>query len=408
MSNQISTLRMEQKFKKTPAGEIPVDWEVVKLGDKISLEYGEGLIESKRKYGKYPVYGSNGIIGYHDNFLIKGPGIVVGRKGTIGAVSWSNIDFWPIDTTYYIKLFDNDLNLRWLYYKLKSLNLSKLNMATGTPGLNRDIACSQIIPLPPPIEQKKIADILSAVDDAIDKTGAVIEKTKELKKGLMQILFTKGIQKGRLKTQDFKETEIGRIPKDWKILPAYQVCKKVTDGTHDTPKPATTGYYLVTSKNIKNGGIDFSDAYLINNSDFYEVNKRSKVDSYDVLFSMIGTVGQTTVVTEDYPQFAIKNVGLFKTNKNKWIALWLYYYFCSKFAQSYIKSNVKGTSQKYLPLNSLRNIPIIVPPPSEQKNIVEVLSTVDIEMANEEKHKHQLEEIKTALMQVLLTGKVRV
>ena len=241
MSNQISTLRMEQKFKKTPAGEIPVDWEVVKLGDKISLEYGEGLIESKRKYGKYPVYGSNGIIGYHDNFLIKGPGIVVGRKGTIGAVSWSNIDFWPIDTTYYIKLFDNDLNLRWLYYKLKSLNLSKLNMATGTPGLNRDIACSQIIPLPPPIEQKKIADILSAVDDAIDKTGAVIEKTKELKKGLMQILFTKGIQKGRLKTQDFKETEIGRIPKEWEIRNIKSLAKKIING--GTPDTNTEKYW---------------------------------------------------------------------------------------------------------------------------------------------------------------------
>lgn len=68
------------------------------------LEYGERLAESSRKEGKYPVLGSNGIIGYHSEYLIKGPGIVVGRKGTIGVVNWSERDFWSIDTTYYVEM----------------------------------------------------------------------------------------------------------------------------------------------------------------------------------------------------------------------------------------------------------------------------------------------------------------
>jgi type I restriction enzyme S subunit len=208
--------------------------------------------------------------------------------------------------------------------------------------------------------------------------------------------------------KEFKNTKIGKIPKEWEVTVVEKICRKVTDGTHDTPKPAKTGYYLITSKNIKNGEIDFSNAYLINDSDFHEVNKRSRVDSYDVLFGMIGTVGQTTVVTEDYPQFAIKNVGLFKTNKNKWLALWLHYYFCSEFAQKYINSNVKGTTQKYMPLFSLRNFPIMVPSHSEQQKIAEILSTVDKKLELLRKRKGRIERMKNSLMNELLTGKKRV
>ena len=142
-------MRDQQKFKRTEIGKMPKEWEVVRLGDKISLEYGKGLTEAQRKNGGYPVFGSNGIVGYHNDFLTRGPGIVVGRKGTIGAISWSEDNFWPIDTTYFVEVTSDDVDLRLLYYELISLTLSKLNTATGTPGLNRDLAYSQVILLPP-------------------------------------------------------------------------------------------------------------------------------------------------------------------------------------------------------------------------------------------------------------------
>jgi type I restriction enzyme S subunit len=88
--------------------------------------------------------------------------------------------------------------------------------------------------------------------------------------------------------QRFKKTELGEIPETWKIIKSSEVCFQVTDGTHDTPKPSNTGYPLITSKNLKGDGIDFSDSYLIAADDFIEVNKRSKVDYGDVLFGMIG------------------------------------------------------------------------------------------------------------------------
>ncbi len=163
-------------------------------------------------------------------------------------------------------------------------------------------------------------------------------------------------------------------------MSSWKECKlgdvaDVRDGTHDSPKETIDGKYLITSKHIKNGKIDFSKAYKISLNDFESVNKRSKVDKYDILFSMIGTIGEMVIVDFE-PDFAIKNVGLFKT-KNKDLSKWIYYYLKSNDAQAEIHASLKGSTQQYITLGDLRNFPIQIPPLEEQKAIVEVLSSLD-------------------------------
>jgi type I restriction enzyme, S subunit len=179
-----------EEFKETGIGEIPKGWNVLKIEDILSLEYGEGLTERERKGEEYPVYGSNGVIGYNSKYLIEGPGIIVGRKGTIGAIKFSKVSFWPIDTTYYVRLKEIDTNLKWLFYKLSTLGLSKLNMATGTPGLNRGLVHKLKISFPLLQEQKKIAEILSTVDERIKLLKDKRKKLERVKKGLMNDLLT--------------------------------------------------------------------------------------------------------------------------------------------------------------------------------------------------------------------------
>lgn len=99
---QIKSLETGIKFKDTPIGKIPVDWSVTALGSIASLEYGASLPEKERIEGTIPVYGSNGAVGYHNKKLVSGPGIIIGRKGTVGAVTWAANDFWAIDTTYFL------------------------------------------------------------------------------------------------------------------------------------------------------------------------------------------------------------------------------------------------------------------------------------------------------------------
>jgi len=167
---------------------------------------------------------------------------------------------------------------------------------------------------------------------------------------------------------------VGDIPKGWKWVKLGEIAD-VRDGTHDSPKETIDGKYLITSKHIKNGKIDFSKAYKISLDDFEAINKRSKVDKYDILFSMIGTIGEMVIVDFE-PDFAIKNVGLFKT-RNKDLSKWIYYYLKSNEAQAEIRASLKGSTQQYITLGDLRNFPILLPPLPEQKAIAEVLSSID-------------------------------
>ena len=143
------------------------EWRECKLGDVIVLNYGKALPEKKRVFGNIPVYSSAGLTGYHNESLVNGRGIIIGRKGTIGSVHFSYKPFWCIDTAYYIT--DNEeYNLKYIYYLLQTLGLNELNEDSAVPGLNRNTAYQQDISFPPLPEQKAIAEVLSSLDDKID------------------------------------------------------------------------------------------------------------------------------------------------------------------------------------------------------------------------------------------------
>lgn len=138
----------EMVYSEKLEKEIPLGWTVASLGDVIELCYGKGLSEKKRIKGDIPVYGSNGIVGYHNQRLVSGPGIIVGRKGTIGTIKWSQIDFFPIDTTFYVKLKREDSSLYFTYYLLSTLDLTSLGSDSAVPGLNRNLAYMSKIVIP--------------------------------------------------------------------------------------------------------------------------------------------------------------------------------------------------------------------------------------------------------------------
>ncbi len=124
-------------------------WETGKLGDVIELIYGKALKEEIRSGSGFPVVGSSGIVGYHSEFMVEGPGIVIGRKGTLGKVIYLFENFFPIDTTYFIKSKVNSKGLFYEYFLLKTLNFEDMNSDSAVPGLNRDLALSTEIKIAP-------------------------------------------------------------------------------------------------------------------------------------------------------------------------------------------------------------------------------------------------------------------
>lgn len=177
---------------------------------------------------------------------------------------------------------------------------------------------------------------------------------------------------------------------NWERILATDYCDSVRDGTHDTPKQTTTGKRLVTSKHIKNGRILSEDGYFISEKDYENINKRSLVDQWDVLMSMIGTIGEAAIVKEK-PDYAIKNIALFKCG-DEVKAKWLYYYLCGSHGKGQLFGNQKGSSQQFVSLTQLRNLQIPNPNYDIQYRITCILSAYDDLIENNQKQITLLEE----------------
>ena len=160
-----------------------------KLGDICEFKYGSSLPAASRSGDAFPVYGSNGVVGTHLQPLTGGPTIVVGRKGSIGEVNFSEGPCWPIDTTYFIDDTATKADLRWLSYTLSGLRLGELNKATGVPGLNRNDAYERLIFVPPLEEQKRIAAILDQADELRRKRQRALSRLNQLGQALFIEMF---------------------------------------------------------------------------------------------------------------------------------------------------------------------------------------------------------------------------
>ena len=163
----------------------------------------------------------------------------------------------------------------------------------------------------------------------------------------------------------------------WSTVRADQFCTLITDGTHDSPKPQQSGRKLITSKHLKGHYIDFDSANWISEADYLKVISRSAVEQWDILFSMIGTIGSIYLEKNLYVEYACKNMGIFKFSGNKANALWMYYYLKSPQAKAYIQAHLRGSTQAYVPLGSLRDMPVPVPPQSVRNAIIAILRPID-------------------------------
>lgn len=178
------------KFKKTEVGEVPEEWEVIKMGKVATLQRGFDLPSFKRISGAYFLVSSNGITDTHNEYQVKGPGVITGRSGTIGNVFYVEGNFWPLNTTLYVKDFHGN-HEKFVYYFLQNRRLGDFHTGTGVPTLNRNIVHEHLVSIPKDFkEQKKIAEILSSVDNKLLISRQLKQKFLHLKKGLMQDLLS--------------------------------------------------------------------------------------------------------------------------------------------------------------------------------------------------------------------------
>jgi len=353
------------------------DWEQTTLGDKIELIYGKSLPKRDRVDGDYPVYGSNGIVGYHNKSLVRGPGIIVGRKGSCGEVHYSNSDFWPIDTTYYVNLIKKN-NMKFIAYYLSSLGLNHMNSHSTIPGLNRKNVYEIDCQFPSLLEQKKIAAVLYKIQKAIEVQGKIIESTKELKKTTMQRLFTKG-----LRGEKTKQTEIGEIPESWSV------------GNFNELATLHRGYDLPVQSR-KDGNVP-----IIGSNGLVGYHNVSKVKGPGVVTGRSGSIGISYYIDEDYWPL---NTGLYVEDFHENDPLYTHYFFEWFDFNQY----ASGVSVPTLNRNFVHAARIAIPKKNEQHEISKIMKTLDCKIDFNDSKKNNLQNLFKSMLNKLMTGDIRV
>lgn len=323
--------------------------------------------------------------------------LLFSKDGTVGKVSLVDFErnFVVLSSLAIIRPKKEIIDSNFLKYILKSPAF--FNEATGmkTGAAIRRIVLKNLknIKISFPVEISEQQQIVKILSDAFEK----IAKAKENAQKNLQ--NSKDIYESYLQNI-FSNTNSGWIENT--LGEAYDV----RDGTHDSPKYQKEGYALITSKNLKNDLLDYSRVNFISEVDYKKICERSKVDKGDILFAMIGTIGNPVVVDID-PQFAIKNVALFKVPKDK-DSTFLKYYLDSKFVIDKMTSEAKGTTQKFVGLGYLRNFKIMLPPIAEQKAVVVQLNNLKTKTQQMESIYHQklinLEDLKKSILSQAFTG----
>lgn len=393
---------MVNKIKtKLSQENIPKGWRRVKLGDVTAVTTGNRDANHGSPSGKYPFFTCARTVSRINDFSFDTEAVLVAGNGDFN-VKYYNGKFDAYQRTYVLSDFQHTTG-NFLYQKIQqALNdIMKNNQGSSVKFIKKgDITDYQLL-LPPLPEQKKIAEILSTVDEEIQRTDEIIAASKKLKRGLMQKLFTCGI--GHTK---FKKTKLGEIPEEWDIKELGDICD-VRDGTHSSPKYHQDGVPLITSKNLIGDALDFKNVSFISREDYLEIEKRSHVDDGDILFGMIGTIGNPVIVRKNR-DFAIKNVALVKFFQSGVNNKYILDFLKSAHTLNQFQQKMGGSTQKFIALGVIRRLLVAVPGVQEQDQIADILTSVDKKISVNKKLKEKLTLLKKGLMQDLLSGSRRV
>jgi type I restriction enzyme S subunit len=392
---------IHEGFKETELGPLPEEWKVVRLGDVVNLvmgqsppgstynEIGDGMpfLQGKAKFSSlYPKH-----VKYTTKPLKIWPkgSILISVRAPVGDVNVANLDYCIGRGLASISLYEGDNTFLFhLLTHLKS-NLEKEGTGSTFKAINKTKLLDFKIPLPPLPEQRAIANVLSTVQEAKERTDAVITATKEFKKSLMKHLFTYGhVSLEEAENVPLKETEIGMVPEEWEIENLDRYCN-FTTGKLNSNQAVPNGKYPFFTCSPETYRIDRSsfdcEAVLLagnNARGIYSVKYyNGKFDAYQRTYVI--TIKDLQSLDYKYLKNALE----------------------TRLEELRISSI--GTSTKFLTLKILNKLKIPLPPLSTQRKIAEILSSIDKKIEAEENKKKALEELFKSLLNNLMTGKLR-
>ncbi len=328
-------------------------------------------------------------------YIVNKQDIIISNVGTIGLCAKipDELDNANLTENCVKLVFDkNKIDTNFLYYHLISPDTQELINGLDVGSTQPKLPIYNIqkidISLPPLEEQKAIAEVLSSLDDKID----LLHRQNKTLESLAQTIF--------------RQWFIEEAKEEWEEVLITDLFE-VRDGTHDSPKQKEFGKKLLTSKHILKNKLDFESSYFISEEDFEKINQRSVVEQGDILFSMIGTIGLTYLEQSNEIDYAIKNIGLFKTSQNKKFMYFVYLWLNSSFGVEFIHENRSGSTQEYISLGSLRNIIFNLPNYKIIDLFNEKMEPIFEKINTNMKQIKSLENLRDTLLPKLLSGEVK-
>jgi len=412
---------VEQEFRQTEIEKIPKGWALARL-EEITLdligggtpstsrpEYWDGDIPwmtSANLTNRVVLRGmknitEKGLRNSATNIVPKGSLLISTRVG-IGKVGIAGIDVAISQDLTGLIPDKSKVNIEYLYWAIlsKAVHLSGLSQGSTVKGLTRDYLRNLKALLPPLPEQERIAEILSTVDQVIEKVDEAIKKTQRLKNGLMQELFTKGMGH-----KEFKDTEIGRIPKEWTVHRLGEIGRlergKFAFRPRNDPRFYGGRFPFIQTGDIGDAnGIIRKYSQTLNEEGF-KISKLFKRGT--IVISIAGNIGDVGILDFDscFPDSIVGIAPLEESVKPLFLM-----YLLWKF-RSELNSIAPRSTQKNVNLEILESFKLPLPPVPEQQQIAEILSTIDGRLELLRKRRERLERVKKGLMEDLLTGKKR-
>ena len=354
----------------------------MKFSDVLEIKNGRNQKQVENPNGKYPIYGSGGIMGYADDYICEPYTVIIGRKGTINNPIYVETPFWNVDTAFGLQAKKDILHPKYLYYFCVHFDFEALNTTVTIPSLTKANLLNIDIPLPPLAEQTEIVETLTSVDELIKIKKQQLELFDELTKSRFIELF------GDQATNPF----------------SFPVCKlsDVSDiylGLTHTPTYVEQGRPFLSVRDISSGVIDFSNCHYITEEEFNSLPNGARPKVGDLLFCRVGTIGKPVIIPENTDEFGtFVSVGYLRKKSmvnNHYLKSWME----NDYFMRQVYDNVAGVAQINLNTGWLKNFRILLPPYELQEQFAAFVEQTDKSKLAVQQSIAELEELKKSLMQ---------
>lgn len=331
-------------------------WQTKKWSEVVDIISGKNQKAVANPAGKYPIYGSGGIMGYADNYLCDAGTTIVGRKGTINNPIFVTSRFWNVDTAFGISPKEM-LVPKYLYYFCRYFNFSVLDKSTTIPSLaKRDLLAIEM-PVPTTDEQERIVARIEELFSQLDNGVETLQKTKQ------QLAV-------------YRQAVLGDVFNgigDCKTDIIQSVCSNIVDCPHSTPKWEPNGRICLRTTNFKRGYLDLSEKNYVSEEAFSKRNSRLTPTEGDVLYSREGAIlGIACIIPKGLDLCLGQRMMLLRPN-DRMLARFLMHYLNSPGVTAFVASKISGSASPHINVRDIKNFIVPVPPIPHQKQLLQII-----------------------------------